>query len=280
MNHRFQFVDVFSDLPYSGNPLPVFLDSDGMSTVEMQKITRWMNFSETAFLLPPTDAGADYRVRIFTLAKELPFAGHPTLGSCQAWLNAGGKAKNESEIIQECGIGLVSIRREDSRLAFAAPGLIRSGPVADKDLDTIATSLQIDRKAIVDSQWADNGPGWVVVLLESAEAVLDVRPLHTFPTPLDIGIVGPYDGNNDAAFELRAVYTDHHGATREDPVTGSLNASVAQWLIASGRASAPFVASQGRCVGRAGRIDISQDSEGHVWVGGCTRTLIEGEIKA
>jgi len=280
MGHRFQFVDVFSDQSYSGNPLPVFLDGDGVSSDEMQKITRWMNFSETAFLLPPTDAGADYRVRIFTLARELPFAGHPTLGSCHAWLNAGGKAKNESEIIQECGVGLVSIRREDSKLAFAAPGLIRSGPVSDNELDTIASALQIDRKAIVDSQWADNGPGWVVVLLESAQAVLEVEPLLAFPTPLDIGVVGPHDGNNEAAFEIRALFTDQHGATREDPVTGSLNASVAQWLIASGRVSAPFVASQGACVGHAGRIEISQDSEGHVWVGGCTRTLIEGEVKA
>jgi len=202
------------------------------------------------------------------------------LGSCHAWLNAGGKAKNESEIIQECGVGLVRVRREDTRLAFAAPGLIRSGPVSDNELDTIASALQIDRKAIVDSQWADNGPGWVVVLLESAQAVLEVEPLLAFPTPLDIGVVGPYDGNNEAAFEIRALFTDQHGATREDPVTGSLNASVAQWLIASGRASAPFVASQGACVGHAGRIEISQDSEGHVWVGGCTRTLIEGEVKA
>jgi len=279
MGHRFQFVDVFSEQPYLGNPLPVFLDADGMSTEEMQKITRWMNLSETAFLLPPTDAKADYRTRIFTLERELPFAGHPTLGSCHAWLNGGGKANNESEIIQECGAGLVRIRRLDDHLAFAAPGLIRSGPVADDELDTIATALQIDRNVIIDSQWADNGPGWVVVLLESAQAVLEIRPLSTFPTPLDIGIVGPYGDNSDSAFELRAVCTDHHGATREDPITGSLNASVAQWLIASGRATAPYVATQGACVGHTGRIDIDQDSDGQVWVGGCTRTLIEGEVK-
>lgn len=278
MSRRFQFIDVFSDQSFSGNPLPVFLDADGMSTEEMQKITRWMNLSETAFLLPPTDTKADYRVRIFTLDREMPFAGHPTLGSCHSWLAAGGQPYSESKIIQECGVGLVTIQRTNTNLAFAAPDLIRSGPVNDAKLSQIASALQIDRNAIVDAQWADNGPGWVVVLLESAQAVLDIDPLRDFPTRLDIGVVGPYEECEEAAFELRALYTDHQGAIREDPVTGSLNASVAQWLLASDRATAPYIASQGARVGRSGRIDISQDSDGTVWVGGCTRTLIEGDV--
>ncbi|NOX69397.1 MAG: PhzF family phenazine biosynthesis protein, partial [Gammaproteobacteria bacterium] len=157
MSSPFQFIDVFSEQSFAGNPLPVFLDADGMSTEDMQKITRWMNLSETVFLLPPTDPKADYRVRIFTLAHELPFAGHPTLGSCHAWLSAGGKPKNDTEIVQECGIGLVTVRRTENRLAFAAPDLIRAGPVDDTDLDRIASALQIDRDIIVDSRWVDNG---------------------------------------------------------------------------------------------------------------------------
>ncbi len=280
MSHHFQFVDVFSEQSFSGNPLPVFLDADGISTEEMQKITRWMNLSETAFLLPPTDTKADYRVRVFTLTQELPFAGHPTLGGCHAWLTAGGQSHSEAEIVQECGIGLVTIRRTGSQLAFAAPELIRAGPVDDADLERVANALQIDRKIIVDSQWVDNGPGWVAVLLESAEAVLDIEPLRDFPTQIDIGVVGPYGDGADAAFELRAIYSDHQGAIREDPVTGSLNASVAQWLLASGRANAPYIATQGARVGRLGRIAISQDSEGVVWVGGSTRTIIDGDVIA
>lgn len=280
MSHRFQFVDVFSEQIFCGNPLPVFLDADGMSTEEMQKITRWMNLSETAFLLPPTDTEADYRVRIFTLSGELPFAGHPTLGSCHAWLAAGGQAHCETEIVQECGIGLVTIRRTDRHLAFAAPDLIRAGPVDDADLEKVARALQIDRKVIVDSQWVDNGPGWVAVLLESAQAVLDIKPMRDFPTQIDIGVVGPYGAGEDAAFELRAIFSDHQGTIREDPVTGSLNASVAQWLLASGRVNAPYIATQGARVGRSGRIEINQDSDGVVWVGGSTRTIIDGNVTA
>jgi PhzF family phenazine biosynthesis protein len=278
VSRRFQFIDVFSEHSFSGNPLPVFLDAAGLSGEQMQKITQWMNLSETAFLLPPTDAKADYRVRIFTLDREMPFAGHPTLGSCHAWLAAGGQPQSESKIIQECGIGLVTIRQTNANLAFAAPELIRSGPVDETKIGEIANALQIERNSIVDAQWADNGPGWVVVLLESAQAVLDIEPLGDFPTRLDIGVVGPCEASNEAAFEIRALCTDHQGAIREDPVTGSLNASIAQWLLASDRASAPYIASQGARMGRSGRIDISQDSDGTVWVGGCTRTLIEGEI--
>lgn len=248
-----------------------------MSTEEMQRVTRWMNVSETAFLLPPTDEKADYRVRIFTLDREMPFAGHPTLGSCHAWLTAGGQAQDDQQIVQQCGIGLVSIRRIDERLAFAAPDLMRGGPVDESDLDEIAAVLQIDRDEIVAAQWADNGPGWVAVLLEDARAVLDVEPVRDHPSRVDIGVVGPHS-NGDAAFELRAFSSDHFGTIREDPVTGSLNASVAQWLLDSGRASSPYVAAQGARVGRAGRIHVSQDDRGRVWVGGNTRTLIDGQL--
>lgn len=278
MNHRFHFVDVFSAQSFSGNPLPVILNAEGLSSSEMQKITRWMNLSETAFVLPPTDPDADYRLRIFTLDREMPFAGHPTLGSCHAWLAAGGIPRSKTQIIQECGIGLVSIRRTDGNLAFAAPDLIRSGPVDAAKLVEICAALQIEEKDIVDAQWADNGPGWVVVLLESAAAVLAVKPLKYFPTRLDIGVVGPWNEGHDSAFELRALCTNHDGVIYEDPVTGSLNASVAQWLLASGRAETPYVASQGACIGRSGRIDISRDSDGTIWVGGCTRSMIEGDV--
>jgi PhzF family phenazine biosynthesis protein len=242
----------------------------------MQQIARWINLSETTFLCSPTRTGADYRVRIFTPARELPFAGHPTLGTCHAWLTAGGGVQGSGEVIQECGAGLIRIRRTDAALAFAAPPLIRSGPVDESKLDEIARFLRIGRSQIVDANWADNGPGWIVVLLASAEAVLGVEPAREHSTPLDVGVVGPYPAGSPAAFELRAFFTDHQGAVREDPVTGSLNASVAQWLLASGRARSPYVASQGTRVGRTGRIAIDQDSAGTVWVGGKVSTLFSG----
>ncbi|HEY9375737.1 MAG TPA: PhzF family phenazine biosynthesis protein, partial [Jiangellaceae bacterium] len=192
MLRRFQQVDVFSPDPLGGNPLAVVLDSEGLSTEQMQAFTRWMNLSETTFLLPPTTADADYRVRIFTLPHELPFAGHPTLGSCHAWLTAGGMPRQDDVIVQESGIGLVRIRRHRGTLAFAAPALLRSGPVDDALLDQIAAALRIERSDIVDAEWADNGPGWVAVMLDSADAVLALEPAHTSSKRLDIGVVGPY----------------------------------------------------------------------------------------
>lgn len=276
MERRFQLVDVFSDRPFFGNPLAVVSDADGLSTEEMQRITRWLNLSETTFLLPPTTDEADYRVRIFTLERELPFAGHPTLGTCHAWLRAGGRPRDESIVMQECGAGPVAIRRGKGTLAFAAPPLIRSGPVDEGILSEIAEVLDIDRKDIVDASWADNGPGWAAILLDSAKAVLDIEPARSHPRRFDIGVVGAHGNGAGSDFELRAFFTDHHGTIREDPVTGSLNASVAQWLLQSGRASAPYVASQGRCVGHAGRIGIDRDADGTVWVGGQTQTLFEG----
>lgn len=278
MNRPFQMIDVFSDEYFAGNPLPVILDAEGLSSDEMQRITRWMNHSETAFLLPPTDPIADYRVRIFTLDREMPFAGHPTLGSCHAWLAGGGQAADPDTIYQECGVGLVPLRRIDTNLAFAAPALIRSGTVEEEKLLEIAAVLQISRDDIVDAEWADNGPGWVVIMLDSAQSVLAIEAKGSHPTRLDIGIVGPYAEGHQTAFELRALCTDHVGAIREDPVTGSLNASVAQWLFASNRASGSYVASQGARVGSAGRIYLSQDTDNTVWVGGKTKTRVEGHI--
>jgi PhzF family phenazine biosynthesis protein len=234
-----------------------------------------LNLSETAFLLRPSSPKADYRVRIFTIDRELPFAGHPTLGSCHAWLSNGGKSANTSEIIQECGAGLVPIQRSAELLSFAAPPLIRSGSVDETKLAEIAAFLRINRSQIADAQWADNGPGWIVVLLASASEVLALEPARSHPTRIDVGVVGPHPAGHPAAFELRAFFTDHLGSVREDPATGSLNASTAQWLLSSGRASAPYVAAQGTRVGRFGRIHIHQDGRG-VWVGGRTTTLFSG----
>lgn len=278
MLRRFQQVDVFSPDPLSGNPLAVVLDSDGLSTEEMQRFTRWMNLSETTFLVPTATPDADYRVRIFTLSHELPFAGHPTLGSCHAWLTAGGNPRRDDEIVQECGIGLVRIRRADGSLSFAAPPLLRSGPVDDALLDQIAGVLRIDRADVVDAEWADNGPGWVVVVLDSADAVLALEPAATSSDRLDIGVVGRYPDGSECAYELRAIFSDGLGGLQEDPVTGSLHAAVAQWLLSTGRATAPYTASQGARLGRTGRAHIDQDERGTVWVGGSTRTYIEGTV--
>jgi PhzF family phenazine biosynthesis protein len=278
MLRRFQQIDVFSPDKLGGNPLAVVLDAEGLSTEEMQRFTRWMNLSETTFLLPPTTAEADYRVRIFTLPHELPFAGHPTLGSCHAWLTVGGMPRRDDVIVQESGIGLVRIRRAGGKLAFAAPALLRSGPVDDALLNQIAAALCIDRSEIVDAEWADNGPGWVAVMLESADAVLALQPATASPAQLDIGVVGPYPAGSECAFELRAIFSDGNGGLQEDPVTGSLHAAVAQWLLSTGRASAPYIASQGTRLGRTGRPEIDQDADGTVWVGGPTRTYIEGTV--
>jgi PhzF family phenazine biosynthesis protein len=277
VNRRFELVDVFNEDPFTGNPLAVVLDADDLSTDAMQQITRWLNLSETTFVLPANDPSADYRVRIFTLEREMPFAGHPTLGTCHAWLSAGGRPRNPSEIIQECGAGLIPIRRRGSTLEFAAPALIRGGIVAESEILELARFLRIERTQIVDAQWADNGPGWVVVLLDSAAAVLALEPLRDYPARMDLGVVAPYPPGAPAAFELRAFFTDHQGAVREDPVTGSLNASAAQWLLSSGRAKAPYMASQGTRLGRSGRVHISQDAAGGVWVGGKTTTAFSGK---
>jgi len=236
------------------------------------------NLSETAFLLPPSTEEADYRVRIFTLRGELPFAGHPTLGSCHAWLSAGGSPKGDT-IVQECGIGFVELS-QDERLAFAAPPLIRSGPVDDAFDHQVAAVLGISTDEIVATEWVDNGPGWVGVLLEDHERVLALTPdigRYDGEERLDIGVIGPHPEGSEVDFEVRGFFADDRGQLVEDPVTGSLNASLAQWLLGSGRADASYVAAQGTAIGRAGRIYITSD-ESNVWVGGSTVTHVIGEI--
>jgi len=214
-------------------------------------------------------------VRIFTPAAELPFAGHPTLGTCHAWLAAGGKPKRAGRVLQQCPAGLVEVRRNPSDLAFAAPPLLRTGPVQESLVVHLASLLRVRRDEILDAQWADNGPGWVAVLLASADAVLALRPGFV---DLDVGVVGPYPEGSPEAFEVRAFFPKD-GSTVEDPVTGSLNASLAQWLLATGRASAPYVASQGTALGRMGRVEVTRDPDGTIWVGGATVTCVEGEVE-
>jgi PhzF family phenazine biosynthesis protein len=278
---RFQQVDVFGTGPCSGNPVAVVLDGEGLTTEEMQRFTRWTNLSEATFVLPPTTPDADYRVRIFTLAHELPFAGHPTLGTCHAWLTAGGRPRDPDRIVQECGAGLVPIRRSDAGLAFAAPPLIRSGVPDDADLDRAVAVLGIDRDQVLDAAWVDNGPGWLGVLLADAEQVLAVEAdLGRDPGqgPLDVGVVGMHPPGAPFAYEVRALFGDGTSMLREDPVTGSLNASVAQWLLDTGRVSAPYLARQGTRLGRDGRVQVQQDADGTVWVGGATATVVSGEV--
>ena len=241
----------------------------------MRQFANWTNLSETTFLLTPSDERADYRVRIFTPERELPFAGHPTLGSAHAWLEAGGPPARMDVVVQECGVGLVPVRRSPhGQLAFKAPPLIRSGPVDEPLLDEVAASLGVKREDIVDAQWADNGPGWVAVELASADAVLALAP---GVTSRDIGVFGPYPPGSPAAFEVRA-FTPLINGTGEDPVTGSLNASLAMWLLSSGKATAPYTASQGTALGRQGRVYVTADADGSVWVGGRTHTLISGSV--
>jgi PhzF family phenazine biosynthesis protein len=268
-------VDVFTTEPYRGNPVAVVLDGAGLSTEEMQRFAHWMNLSETTFVLPPSDAGADYQVRIFTPVAELPFAGHPTLGTCHAWLEAGGEPRQSGTIVQQCQAGLVTLRQTADGLAFAAPPVLRDGPVAEELLGRIASILGIDRAGIVDASWADNGPGWVAVLLASAEAVLTVKPATS---DLDLGLVGPYPPGSPQAFEVRAFFPKD-GVTTEDPVTGSLNASLAPWLLRTGRAQAPYVVSQGTALGRAGRVHVSRDADGTIWVAGGTVTCVRGRAE-
>jgi PhzF family phenazine biosynthesis protein len=274
MRRPFSQVDVFSAEPFRGNPVAVVLDGTGLTGAQMQLLARWTNLSETTFVLPADEPDADYQVRIFTPETELPFAGHPTLGTCHAWLEAGHKPSRDDQIVQQCGVGLVKIRRSAGLLGFAAPALLRSGPVDEPLIGQIAAQLGISRTDIADAQWADNGPGWIAILLGSAQAVLDVRPRDG---DLDLGLAGPYPPGSECAFEVRAFFPVD-GRPVEDPVTGSLNASLAQWLLSSGRAAAPYVASQGTAMGRRGRVRIDADEDGTVWVSGATSTRISGTV--
>lgn len=302
-SRAFRQVDVFTDVPFRGNPVAVVLDADGLSGEAMATFARWTNLSETTFLLPPTDPHADYRLRIFTPSGELPFAGHPTLGSCHAWLNAGATPRRPDGIVQECAAGLVEIRRDGARLAFAAPPRVRQGPLDDELVERVTAGLAISRETIVAHAWVDNGPGWCAVLLGSADEVLALRADWAVLGDTKLGVVGPCrtggvrartstgagtdaEPRQDAgapAFELRAFFPgppDPDGVVRtgfEDPVTGSLNASVAQWLREEGRAPASYVASQGAVLRRAGRVHVEDDGE-RIWVGGDCAVCIAGVV--
>ena len=274
----FTQVDVFTSQPFRGNPLAVVAGADDLSDARMQAIANWTNLSETTFLCRPSDPEADYRVRIFTPERELPFAGHPTLGSCHVWL-ALGHAPKGAELMQECGAGLVRIRRDGARLAFAAPPLRRSGDVAPELLQTIARALGITPAAITASQWVDNGPGWVAVMLASRTDLLALTPDPAILAGQSLGVVAPWDAARDgseANFEVRA-FTSRRAV--EDPVTGCLNAGLAQWLIGSGRAAPTYVASQGTVLGRAGRVHVTQ-AGADIWIGGDVVACIEGTIVA
>jgi PhzF family phenazine biosynthesis protein len=275
MRRTFKQVDVFGSGPHSGNPVAVVLDAEGLGPEDMQRFARWTNLSETTFVSPPSDPGADYRVRIFTTDEELPFAGHPTLGTCHAWLEAGGVPRDPGRIVQECGAGLVPLRRDDAgRLAFAAPPLLRSGPVEEDVLERVVEVLAISRDDVVDAEWCDNGPRWIGVLLRDADAVLAVRPRPA--QDLNIGIAGPHPAGGEVAWEVRTFFEAGGTALVEDPITGSFNAALAQWLLRTGRASAPYVAAQGTAIARRGRIHVSADA-GDIWIAGDTVTLIDGE---
>lgn len=274
MTRPFSQVDVFGSGGCSGNPVAVVLDAGGLSDEEMRRFARWTNLSETTFVLPPTRPEADYRVRIFTPVLEMPFAGHPTLGTCHAWLQAGGEARDPGEIVQECEAGLVRIRRAAGRLAFAAPPLVRSGAASEEEAARVAAALDLDPEEMLAVEWVDNGPGWIAVLLERAERVLELRP---GALDFDLGAVGFHPPGSEAAIEVRA-WAPVNGLAVEDPVTGSLNASIAGWLLGDGRLEAPYVATQGGAIGRAGRIHVDQDGDGTVWVGGRAETVIAGEL--
>jgi PhzF family phenazine biosynthesis protein len=274
LRRAFAQVDVFTTVACLGNPVAVVLDGAELATEDMQRFASWTNLSETTFVLPPTSPAADYRVRIFTPALELPFAGHPTLGTCHAWLTSGQVGRDPDAVVQECGAGLVTVRRVAEGLAFAAPPLVRSGPVDEVLVRRMADVLRVERAEIVDTQWVDNGPGWVAALFESAEAVLSLRPGDV---DFDLGVVGPYPQGSPAAFEVRA-FVPANGVTVEDPVTGSLNASLAEWLLRTGRATAPYTASQGTALGRAGRVHITVDDTGTIWTGGGTVSCVVGHV--
>ncbi|CRM31842.1 PhzF family phenazine biosynthesis protein [Pseudomonas sp. 24 R 17] len=274
----FKQLDVFSSVPLKGNPLAVVLGADSLTDQQMADFARWTNLSETTFLLTPRDPQADYRVRIFTTLKELPFAGHPTLGSCHAWLQAGGVPRG-AEIVQECEIGLVRIRHQGDELAFIAPPLLRSGAVDAPLLERVRLGLGLAQGAIVRSQWVDNGAGWLAVMLPSREQVLALQPDYSQLLGLAVGVIAPCDparDDVDAQFEVRA-FVAGDGA-QEDPATGSLNAGVAQWLLAEGLSPERYVVSQGTALGRAGRIRIERQGE-EIWVGGAVAVCIEGRLQ-
>ncbi|AJO77876.1 PhzF family phenazine biosynthesis protein [Pseudomonas sp. MRSN 12121] len=277
---RFDFkqIDVFSSEPLKGNPLAVVFDADPLSEAQMAAFANWTNLSETTFILEPRDPRADYRLRIFTTLSELPFAGHPTLGSCHAWLEAGGVPKGE-DIVQECAVGLVRIRRRGADLAFLAPPLLKSGPVEAGLLEQVRLGLGLAPEAIVEAQWVDNGAGWLAVLLDERDQVLDLQPDYARLKGLAVGVIAPWNPERDgdaAQFEVRAFISGD--GMPEDPATGSLNAGIAQWLLGAGRAPERYVVSQGLSMGRAGRIQVERIGD-EIWIGGAAVTCIEGSLR-
>ncbi|MNF87721.1 Trans-2,3-dihydro-3-hydroxyanthranilate isomerase [compost metagenome] len=274
---NFKQVDVFSPVPLKGNPLAVVFGADELSDERMAAFATWTNLSETTFILEPQDPRADYRMRIFTTLRELPFAGHPTLGTCHAWLEAGGVPKGE-EIIQECGVGLVRVRRQGAQLAFLAPPLLKTGPVDDRLVERVRLGLGLEPDAIIRAQWVDNGAGWLAVMLGDRQQVLDLQPDHSHMLGLAVGVIAPWhperDGD-DAHFEVRAFISGD--GMPEDPATGSLNAGIAQWLLCEGLAPASYVVSQGLTMGRAGRIEVEQAGD-EIWIGGAVVTCISGQL--
>lgn len=279
MASRFDYkqLDVFSEVPLKGNPLAVVFGADGISDERMAAFANWTNLSETTFLLKPRHPEADYRVRIFTTSTELPFAGHPTLGSCHAWLEAGGVPKGK-EIVQECGVGLVRIRRSEHGLAFLAPPLLRSGPPEAELLERVRKGLGLSVEAVVEAQWVDNGAGWLALMLRDRQQVLTLKPDYHQLLDLAVGVIAPWDPAVDgegAHFEVRGFIAGD--GMPEDPATGSLNAGLAQWLLGKGLAPSSYVVSQGLTMGRAGRIHVEQLGD-EVWIGGAVVTCINGSL--
>jgi len=277
--YSFSQVDVFGRAPLTGNPVAVVHDATGLDDDQMAALARWTNLSETTFLLPPTDGAADYRLRIFTPAAELPFAGHPTLGSAHAWLAGGGAPAEQGRVVQQCGVGLVELRAE-AGLSFRAPELLRSGPVDEETLDRAVGSLGIERGRVVRASWIDNGPGWLGLQLESAAEVLDLEPDFARMRGLEIGVIGPHTEADrlelGADHEVRAFCPGL--SVPEDPVTGSLNAGFAVWLVGEGHLPGRYVARQGTAMGRDGRVRVRADEVGDIWVGGSCRTVVSGTI--
>jgi len=277
--YRFSQLDVFTSVPLRGNPLAVVHDATGLGDAQMADIARWTNLSETTFLLPPDDPGADYRVRIFTPGGELPFAGHPTLGSCHAWLAAGGVPRDPAVVVQQCGVGRVRVRRDGSadapRLAFAAPALRRTGPVEPGLRAQVIASLGLRDDQLLRLEWVDNGPGWMAALLPDAAAVLALKPDFAAMRGLKLGVVGAHPAGSECQFEVRA-FVPGLGVP-EDPVTGSLNAGLAQWLIAAGLAPERYLAAQGAALGRAGRVFVAREGA-DIWIGGAVCPVISGTL--
>lgn len=273
----FAQVDVFTGTALRGNPVAVVLDHDGLSYDEMLAFTQWTNLSEATFVGPPTDPGADYSVRIFDPFRELPFAGHPTLGTAHAWLEAGGVPRSAGVVVQECGAGLVPVRLEGGLLSFRAPALIRSGPLTDEELEETLAFLRLTRHEVLDHAWCDNGPGWRGLLLRSAERVLALEPDPALVGRLEVGVAGAHPAGSDVAFEVRTFFPSPLGVV-EDPVTGSFNAAVGQWLMATGVAPERYVAAQGTALGREGRVAVVREGD-DVWVGGECVTVVHGEVE-